>query len=485
MKHTHFGVSAILGAAMRNKEFFSLAIAILSFFVLICPAIAKTYYVAPNGNDGHDGLAPSYASGSNGPLKTITKGAALLAAGDTLYLRSGTYQETVSMSRSGASGNRITIAGYPGETAVIDGNWSLPTSTWGALFQVTGSHVTVRDLEIKNSNWMGLVLSGAYSEAMNIYSHHNMEQGILLSGNYTIADRCRVYYNAMRNEYGRGYPNGGWGTGISAARGLVSYAAIRNCIIWNNWGEGLSTFESDHSTLEDNIVFDNQTNIYISDATNCLCQRNLVYSTPDNICSNSSGLQCGIMMGDEKYNPKSSNNTIINNLCIGNKLNFYWWPGNQGGGMVSATIANNTFVNSVYRAGIDIRSGSHSNSQFRNNIVVQEGSLPVASVGTKSGFIFSNNLWSKTAPTNVTGGGDVVGDPLISKTGRILPAELKPDYFKITAASPAVNSAVVLMNVKDDYFGSIRDNQPDIGAHEFSSVYSLSPSPPARLRTIQ
>jgi hypothetical protein len=153
--------------------------------------------------------------------------------------------------------------------------------------------------------------------------------------------------------------------------------------------------------------------------------------------------------------------------------------------MVSATIANNTFVNSVYRAGIDIRSGSHSNSQFRNNIVVQEGSLPVASVGTKSGFIFSNNLWSKTAPTNVTGGGDVVGDPLISKTGRILPAELKPDYFKITAASPAVNSAVVLMNVKDDYFGSIRDNQPDIGAHEFSSVYSLSPSPPARLRTIQ
>lgn len=330
---------------------------------------------------------------------------------------------------------------------------------------------------------MGLVLSSAYSEATNIYSHHNMEQGILLTGNYAIADRCRVYYNAMRNEHGRGYPNGGWGTGISAARGLVSYAIIRNCIIWNNWGEGLSTFEADHTTMEDNIVYDNHTNVYISDATNVLCQRNLIYTTTGSVVT--VGSRAGIMMGDESHNPSSTGNVIINNMVVGNRLNFYWWSNGAGDGLKNTTIANNTFINSALTAGVYLSSGSHSNSQFRNNIIAQEGLLKTAIIETATGIAFSNNLWSNSAPANGVGPGDVTGDALLSKAGQILPAELKPDYFKISAESPARNSGIALPNVKEDYFGSPRGNQPDIGAHEFNPDSNGAPAAPVALKIIQ
>ncbi len=77
----------------------------------------RTYYVAPSGND-------TSGDGSQGnPWKTIQKGVNSLAAGDTLYLRGGTYHETVAVAKSGnASVGYVTISGYPGETVIVDGS---------------------------------------------------------------------------------------------------------------------------------------------------------------------------------------------------------------------------------------------------------------------------------------------------------------------------------------------------------------------------
>lgn len=83
-----------------------------------------TYFVATTGNDttGDGSLAT--------PWLTIAKGCGLLTAGDTLYVRGGTYTDVQTcLNLAGTSANRITISNFPGEIPVITsaktaGSWS-------------------------------------------------------------------------------------------------------------------------------------------------------------------------------------------------------------------------------------------------------------------------------------------------------------------------------------------------------------------------
>lgn len=75
----------------------------------------RTSYVDPvRGNDDGEGCEPQ-------PWKTLKAAFKKLQPGDTLYLRGGVYYEKVAFTKSGTSENPITIASYPGETAIIDG----------------------------------------------------------------------------------------------------------------------------------------------------------------------------------------------------------------------------------------------------------------------------------------------------------------------------------------------------------------------------
>ena len=97
-------------------------------------ALAATYYVATNGNDAATG---AFAT----PFRTIQKAASVMVAGDTGYIRGGTYRETVTPANSGTAGSRITYAAYNNETVIISGldpvtnSWSLDT---GSIYKVSG-----------------------------------------------------------------------------------------------------------------------------------------------------------------------------------------------------------------------------------------------------------------------------------------------------------------------------------------------------------
>jgi hypothetical protein len=74
-----------------------------------------SYYVATTGNNSNPGTISQ-------PWRTIdyaVGGTSALGAGDTLYIRAGTYDEVVDVEVSGTSGNLITIRNYPGETPVM------------------------------------------------------------------------------------------------------------------------------------------------------------------------------------------------------------------------------------------------------------------------------------------------------------------------------------------------------------------------------
>jgi hypothetical protein len=95
---------------------------------------AQNLYVAPGGNDTSGG---SYEA----PYLTIQKAANMAQAGDTVWIRSGTYRESVTLSRDGTSGKTIVFSAYPGEEVVISGcdlltGWTeLGNGIWEAPMQ--------------------------------------------------------------------------------------------------------------------------------------------------------------------------------------------------------------------------------------------------------------------------------------------------------------------------------------------------------------
>lgn len=86
-------------------------------------ATGSVYYVATTGND-------ATGTGTLGnPWKTIQKAASVMMAGDTCYIRGGTYRETVTPANSGTSGNPVTFMNYNNEVVTVSGTDEL-TGGW-------------------------------------------------------------------------------------------------------------------------------------------------------------------------------------------------------------------------------------------------------------------------------------------------------------------------------------------------------------------
>jgi hypothetical protein len=62
------------------------------------------------------------AGSERAPWKTLAQALRQLRPGDTLYLRGGVFFERAALARSGTAEAPITIAGHPGELAVLDGS---------------------------------------------------------------------------------------------------------------------------------------------------------------------------------------------------------------------------------------------------------------------------------------------------------------------------------------------------------------------------
>jgi hypothetical protein len=376
-----------------------------------------------------------------------------MVQGDILYIHEGIYQQTINVSVSG-----ITIASAPGETVIIDDNYGNVVGYWGALFKVSGSNNLIQNIEIKRSNYIGVLVSGASNILDHIYSHDNMENGILVQGNYSIVQNSTVSHNAKSNENGV-MTRDSWAGGLNAARSPIG-VIFRNNVVFNNWGEGISSYEATFTKILDNIAYDNwSTNIYVSDTTDVLVDGNFIYNT--GILTN--GSRRGITMGDEKYSPASTRIIITNNIVYGTRKSLYWWQGYLGTGMNNVLIANNTFVNSIdVDNNIQINCATHVNSQFVNNIVIQENSLPlILACGT--GITYDYNLWNKNPVLAAKGIHDVIGSPEFTKNENIYSAE----WFKLLNISPAIDVGLSIDKIKEDYFDYMRNNLPDIGAIEY------------------
>jgi PKD repeat protein len=459
---------------MKNKKRNLILIGRIVFFcAIILPALglATTYYVATNGKDSYNGLFPSYQSGSNGPFRTLNRASARVAAGDTVKIRGGTYKEAVTVNASGTSSNRIRITNYSGESPIIDGAYSLPGgNVYYYLVSITGNYVTFSNISIIRSAGAGLVLAGHYDYAISVSVNGAREVGICggsSTSSHNKVDGCTA------TDTGNGYGINGqrsWGAGI-VVQGDSN--TIQNCISYENRGEGLNTCKnSTNAIIQDSISYNNKSyNLYIDSATSATVRRNMVYQTKSQYLMN------GIIIGAETGQP--SNLLVYNNLVMGCRVNFE--IDSNVTRLSNVTVAYNTFVNSIggiigYTMGVYYRPNinTYTNSIFTNNIVIEEYAdrVPISVESSHPGLTFSCNCWNKTPAAAAAGTGDVIGDPLLAKTGPKGPGLLTPAYFKILANSPARDQARVLSQVKEDFFRTPRRSAPDMGGHEFSSGIS-------------
>ena len=90
-------------------------------FVAAPAPSGRAYYVSSGGSDSAVGTSVG------APLKTIGRAISLVAAGDVIEVRAGTYGENLYPRTAGTSGAWITLRGYNGERPVIRGTGSGPT----------------------------------------------------------------------------------------------------------------------------------------------------------------------------------------------------------------------------------------------------------------------------------------------------------------------------------------------------------------------
>ncbi len=486
LKSDHCCKSAASAGRLRHRRPFGIfrRSVLIPLLVASLPVHSATYVVAPNGK-------PVAAGTAEFPLNSINAAVSRAKAGDTILVRGGTYHEAVTVRQSGTPAAPIKLQAFPGESPVIDGENKLPEDDWYALIYLQGNYLDASGFELRHSAQRGLVLYGHHTSARQMTVHHTRENGILAQGDYSLVEDCRVYQAALSNYQGAG--NGMWAAGLSAARdpanGITDGATLRRNVVYNNWGEGLSTFEADGTLIEDNVVYDNMhVNLYLSDASRALVQRNLVYSTGDSVSLFGRAAQ-GIGLANETDRNPLDRVTLVNNLVFGTAAPFVYFTSTGPNTLSHALIAYNTFVNGIAGPGSDgitavFTAGAFTDVRFINNLVSQDDSAPVVFVADgQTGLVFSSNSWSKPPLDQAAAATDVRGDPLLAKTGLTVssavqnqggsgaaavmeakPGMLKPDAFRPRKGSPVLERGMPLPEVTTDYFKAARGPKPTIGA---------------------
>ena len=90
-------------------------------------SFGRTWYLSPEGSDSNPGTLTQ-------PFYSLNKAWTVIFAGDTVFLRGGTYQYNSTqylINKKGTATNTIKIWAYPGEIPVITRNTSTAfKDTW-------------------------------------------------------------------------------------------------------------------------------------------------------------------------------------------------------------------------------------------------------------------------------------------------------------------------------------------------------------------
>lgn len=317
-------------------------------------SLAANYYISTSGNDDNPGSQSQ-------PWRTIQKGVNTIVAGDTLYIRGGTYSEAVTISSGGSGGNYKTIQSYSGETAVLDGQNSI---TRGIDISNGVNYVKIIGLEIRNyKNW-GIA---------SWYGHAN---------SYITIQNCDIHDNGGGTSAWPAYEGGITFHGESQT---VSNIIIDNNKIHHNYRPGIFMYTAgtgimNNITISNNIIYRNpktmlaQSDVYalwIAGLTNSSIHDNYIYFSQKS-SRGEQGVQNNIFYNNV-FAYSGFSGLDLNDNCTGN------------------TVKNNVFAYNGYH-GANPKTNSNNNVYY-NNIFYRNNGSGLYGLYTSTGLQSQNNIY--------------------------------------------------------------------------------------------
>ena len=457
--------------------------AVLLVMSFATAASAATYYVAKTGNDNNPGTEAQ-------PWLTITKAANTLVAGDTVYVKAGTYAERVVPVNSGAEGAWIKYLPYPGHTVTIDGA-DVRLKSWTALVDIlyARNYIEFSGFRVINSQYFGMRANWHYPQPptrssnivfRNNYVGNSQNSGIVVSA----SDNCIVDGNEIENSC----------LSTQQTQEILTIQEGCNGIdVMNNYvhgvgnprygGEGIDVKNgSSNVEVHDNIVTGvRMVGIYV-DAyalyqANINVYNNLVFNNTTCCAAMSMGVEAGGTLENVHF---------YNNIVYGNGPCSAMTVGNGEGTSTSeirnCSIINNTFYNNGSNmwdesyggidVGLSVTVGSVHDIVVRNNICSQNVGVQirVKNAPYVYNITVDHNLIDgfKGVLDEVKGTDYVEGDPgFVNAAG---------GDFHLLGGSIAINHGSSTSAPAFDYDYNTRPlgGSFDIGAYECDST----PAPP-------
>ncbi len=154
---------------------------------------ASVYFVATDGDDGGSGSIDD-------PFATLEHAIGLVVAGDTIFVRGGTYSlsHSVVIDKAGAEGLPIRLWAYEDEIPVLDFNANplhanppqpRDDDSIAATFEAIGVFVAggadwwhLKGLTIQNAAYYGVRVYGSHNTFEQLVLHDNKAAGLELTG---------------------------------------------------------------------------------------------------------------------------------------------------------------------------------------------------------------------------------------------------------------------------------------------------------------
>jgi len=422
----------------------------------LSPAIlapTAEYYVAADGDDNNPGSEQA-------PWRTIQHAVEQMTPGDTVLIKSGTY-DGARLENSGVADGPLTLKAAPGATVIINGpgpqnkhqsaleieNWDTPVAYWIIEgLEVTGApgwgidirggednhahHITVRSNHVHN-NGLGAGRTGIFAAFTddvlieNNETHHNGEHGIYVNNS---SDRFIIRNNRSHHNANCGiHLNGDADMG---GDGIMSDGQVTGNTIYDNGtgGSGINMDGVERTTVANNLLYNNHnTGIAIFQENGAICS--------------------------------SSNRIAHNTILIANNGR---WALTVGPGCANNIVLNNIFYSDhSYRGSIDADQGV-VNLVSDYNIVVNrfttDGGDSILTLAQWQALGYDTHSFLATPDT--------------------LFVNAAAHDYRLREDSPALNKGSTQAGISADITGAARPSGAgyDIGAYELQVSTPFTPT---------